>query len=165
MKKCTLVILCLILLGSCIPNSDYTEELSGDYFYRDEGTHVKDILSHLANGKEIYSEVLEYTYNSDFIIAAQTPVYEEYVSMIAFNLRDDSTKYHGDSDETRMKSEREADSILKHDSYYLSIFKHKINYWIIAHKTKTTYGPLQKEEYLKKRKELHIPDWVSIKME
>jgi hypothetical protein len=47
------------------------EELSGDYFYTDEGGNAKFIICHLPNRKGIYSTVIEYDYNKDFIIALE----------------------------------------------------------------------------------------------
>jgi hypothetical protein len=50
-----------------------------------------------------------------------------------------------------------ADSLIKHNPYYQSIFSRKFNYWIVCHKNDSLYGPLSKEEYLQKRKELVVP--------
>lgn len=152
----------LICFSGCIPNSDSTEELSGHYFYRDEGAHVRDILSHISNRKEIYSEIIRYDYNSDFIIAEQRPVYNEYKTMLGFNLRDNLKKYPTNSAKEVIQSEKEADSILKNDPYYKAIFTHEINFWIIVNKSNELLGPFTKGEYEKKRKELNIPENVDI---
>ena len=158
----------MILLG-CSPTRDYYEELSGNYFYRDEGQETKEIISHGPNLnapylKDIYGTVIDYDDNSDFIIAIQHPNFEDYKIMVAFNLRDDTVKYPGSgiNDE---KSLPVADSILKHDPYFQKIFAHKVNYWIIVHKDKRLYGPLTKAEFLQKRKELDVPESLKIKME
>lgn len=153
----------LICFSSCIQNSDSSEDLSGHYFYRNEGTHVKDILSHIPNRKEIYSEVVGYDFNSDFIVAEQKPVYDEYKTMIGFNLRENLKKYPTNSKEDVIQSETEADSILKYDPCYKLIFAHKINYWIIVNKDKKVLGPLTNEEYKTKRKELDIPKNIEVK--
>jgi hypothetical protein len=144
-------------------NGDYVKELSGEYFYRSEGAEMNDIISHLPNRKEIYSNVLDYNYDSDFIIATQQPIHEQYKSMIAFYLRDDTIKYPVRENENIVKSEQDADSILKNDEYYKSIFKNKINYWIISLKVNKLYGPLTKAEYLQKRKELKVPNELEFK--
>lgn len=171
MKKLTISIKCLrnllgvvvcICLYSC-SSSDNTEELSGNYFYTDEGGNAKDILCHLPNRKGIYAQVLAYDYNADFIIAVQQPNYKEYKTMIGFNLRDDLKKYPINSSNERIQSEKEADSILKHDPYYKLIFAHKINYWIIVNKSKEVLGPLTQVEYQSKRKELNIPENIIVK--
>lgn len=156
-----LLSLCLFLYGCNA--SDSTEDLSGDYFYRDEGINTKDILCHLPNRKEIFSKVIRYDYNSNFIVAIQQPIYKEYKIAIAFNLRDNLKKYPTNSKEEGEQSGKEADSILKHDPYYKLIFTHKINYWIIVNKSKEVLGPLTKEEYQSKRKELNIPESVEVK--
>lgn len=154
------LLLCFFLIGC---SSDNTEELSGGYFYRDEGVNTKDILSHLPNRKGIYSKITAFDYNADFIIAVQQPSYDEYKTMIGFDLRDSLKKYPTNSSVERIQSEKEADSILNHDPYYKLIFAHKINYWIIANKSKEVLGPLTKEEYKNKRKELKIPQSIEVK--
>jgi hypothetical protein len=57
------------LLGSC---QDMAVDLSGNYFYRDEGGDIKDILYREGDG-EIPATVLDYAFNNDFIIAKQRP--------------------------------------------------------------------------------------------
>lgn len=154
---------CLLLFGCNF--SDSSKELSGDYFYRNEGDHVKDIICHRPNSKNIYSEILSYDYNSEYIVAIQHPNYEEYKTQIGFELRGNLKRYPTNSVEERIQSEVKSDSILKHDPYYKSIFAHKINYWIIAHKKKEVYGPLTKEEYIQKRSELGVPEDLEVKTE
>lgn len=149
-----------ILVNGC--SRDYTEDLSGDYFYRDEGKDVKDILCHLPNHKEIYSKVIGYDYNKDFIVAAQNPIYNEYRTTIGFNLRDNLKKFPSNSGEEIVESEKEADSILNHNPFYLSVFAHKLNYWIIYNKTQELYGPFTKSEYEYKRKQLRVPEDIQI---
>ncbi|MGX5688164.1 hypothetical protein [Arcticibacter tournemirensis] len=152
----------LSCFNGCSAGGDYAKDLSGDYFYRDEGDSKKDILSHLPGKKDIYGEVLDYDYNDNFIVAKQKPIYEEYKSMIGFKLRDNLKEYPTNSKEEIFQSEKEADSILKHDPYYKTIFTHKINYWIISHKDNQMYGPLTKKEYIRKRKELNIPESLRV---
>ena len=53
--------------------SDGTVELSGNYFLRNEGKYVNDILSHGKSSLEIQANVLKYNYNDNFIIAEQKP--------------------------------------------------------------------------------------------
>ena len=149
-------------MNACIPNSDDYHDLSGDYFYRDEGAHVKQIICHLPNHGEIYSEVIGYNYDSDFIIVAQNPIYSDYRQMIGSNLRDNLKKYPNNDVADIAKSEKVADSILKHNSYYLSIFKNKINYWVISNKANKLYGPFTENEYKIKRRELDVPESLQI---
>lgn len=51
-----------------------------------------------------------------------------------------------------------ADSLIKNDPFYKKIFANEVNYWIIYNPKDTLIGPLTKEEYKVKRKELKIPD-------
>ena len=137
--------------------SDEVEELSGGYFYRNEGEHTKDILSHSPNGENIYSQVTAYDFNSDFIIATQKPIYAEYKSAIAFELQNNSN-----AKDDLIHRENAADSIIKHNSFYQSIFLHQTNYWIISHKDNRVHGPLTKQQYTKLRNTLHVPEELQI---
>ena len=60
----------IMLFISC---TDTTENLGSDFFYRNEGSDIKDILSHKAQIGEIPATVVSFDYNSDFIIAKQKP--------------------------------------------------------------------------------------------
>jgi hypothetical protein len=73
MNKFSLSIIVLILLQSCNLGGDYSSELSGNYFYRAEGSDLNDILSHSRGGKEIPANVIGYDYDSEFIVAKQKP--------------------------------------------------------------------------------------------
>jgi len=152
-----IILICLHVQG-CSSGGDYDKDLSGNYFYDDEGSDAKSIICHLPDCKNIYSKVISFDYNKDFIIAAQQPIYNEYKNSVAFELRNDLKKYPTNSKEEITQSEKVADSILKHDPYYQRIFLHKINYWIISHKNKQVFGPCTEDEYIQKRKELKVPD-------
>lgn len=162
MREILKVLLYLFIRSLFSCSNDTNSELSGNYFYRDEGGYMKEILSHSANRENIYGRIICYDYNSDFIIALQEPIFDEFVSMIGFNLRDDSIKYSSNSSEDIRNSEIEADSILKNDPYYRKIFSSKYNYWIISHKLDSVFGPLTKEEYLIMREEINIPNGVKL---
>jgi len=71
----TLILLLTIVynIHSCSSGGDYTKELSGGYFFRDEGTDIHDILSHRPSGKDIPANILSYNYNDTLIIATQKP--------------------------------------------------------------------------------------------
>lgn len=67
-----------------------------------------------------------------------------------------------------------ADSIIFNNPFYQNIFSREINYWIIKHfvkkkyfyqKSSIVYGPYSKIEYLKKRKELNIPEELKLSFE
>jgi len=92
--------------------------------------------------------VVDYDYDKDFIIVLQQPNYEAFRISIAFDLRDDLKKYPTNSYDEITQSEKVADSLIKNNPYYIKIFSHKNNYWIIEHSNKKVYGPFTKEEYL-----------------
>ncbi len=64
--------LIVFLINSC-NFSDSTESLGDEYFYRNEGEFLKDILCEKANGGEIPATVRSYDFNDEFIIAKQIP--------------------------------------------------------------------------------------------
>lgn len=66
------VIFGFVLMLHCCTN-DYTENLGGGYFFRNEGGDLKDILCKLPKGGEIPSTVIGYDFDKNFIIALQHP--------------------------------------------------------------------------------------------
>ncbi len=63
----------IFLFQVCSIGTDKTTQLSGGYFYRNEGGSMKDILCKNPKGGEIPSEVVDFNYNRSFIIAKQKP--------------------------------------------------------------------------------------------
>jgi hypothetical protein len=59
--------------SSCVPGGDRIEELSGGYFFRDEGGTARDILGRHADSGEIPATVAGYGFNDSFIVASQVP--------------------------------------------------------------------------------------------
>lgn len=159
------IILFLLLITSCGGASDFYEELSGGYFYRDESNDTKEILGHDKSKQNIFPKVISYAYNKNFIIAAQEPLKEEYIISLAYEFRTTNSTYAKNSKEDIEKSEIIADSIIQNNEYYKSIFSRKINFWIISHNTKKVFGPLSLDEYIIKRKELGVPEELKLKLE
>jgi hypothetical protein len=149
----------VLLFDGC--GSDYTEELSNGYFYRNEGRTTKDILSHRPDRRQICGKVISYDYNADFIIALQEPSFEQHALMLKFDLSDDFEKYSG-SDQDNVIEEK-VDSIMKNDVYYKKMFLRSTNYWIIANRIDSVIGPLSETEYLEKRRELRVPRRLKLK--
>lgn len=143
--------------------SDYTEDLSGHYFYRDEAPDDRTIVGSLPGQKDIGSRVEAYSYNNNYILVIQRPLLEYYRTAIGYDLRSSFSSKKPEEDIE--KSEIIADSIIKHDPYYQKIFSRPINYWIISHKVDSMFGPLSKEEYFQKRKELGVPEELKLKID
>jgi hypothetical protein len=158
----TLIVMSCFFFIRC---SDSTEELGGNYVFINEGENDKFIISHLPGRTNIYGKVLSYDFNEQFIIAKQQPVFNEYKSKLAFDLRDDLIKYPKNSLEDVEKTEELADSILRNDPFYKNIFSGTINFWIIIIKSDSTIGPLTLNDYLIKRKKLNIPDNVHLRVD
>lgn len=66
------MVFCIALILQCC-TSDYTENLGREYFFRNEGGDLKDILSKEQKGGEIPSTVIAFDYDKNFIIAKQRP--------------------------------------------------------------------------------------------
>jgi hypothetical protein len=147
--------ICLLLLSSCGAGvNSRSEELTGGSYFRESGNALNLIRSHNGLHKAIYSKIVAYDYNDDFIIVAQKPNFEYHRGLIASDLN------HGHEDFSVL--EKAADSILTHDPYYLKIFSSEMNFWIIVNKLHELIGPLTKTEFEAKRKELNIPDDVKL---
>jgi len=146
---------CVII--SC--QSDCNKDLSGNYFYRDEGEDVKQIISHTSSrlNYQIFSKIICYDNNNDFIVAMQSPLKSDYTNMITFYLRDNIDRFPDNSKYQQIQSEKVADSLLKYDVYYRKIFSNKVNYWIIRISNDSIYGPLNENEYYYLRSALGVP--------
>lgn len=72
-KLYSLLILGLLAMVFHNCTSDFTKNLGGGYFFRNEGGEIKDILCQRPDGGQIPSTVLSYAYDRKFIIAKQKP--------------------------------------------------------------------------------------------
>lgn len=143
-----------------------SEKLSGHYIYHEGFNRYKDILRvkniegvTIAKNfeylkKNIYSEVLDYSYNEDFILVKQKPNKKYHIKALLFELEDIYL---------RSRSELIADSLINNSVHYKQIFDNEINYWIIDNKKDTLLGPLNEIEYLGKRNDLKIPQELKLK--
>jgi hypothetical protein len=157
MQKLTAIL--IIGLYACGGISNTSEDLSGGFVYSDMGGPYKTIYTGLPNQRNIVGTVEEYSYDKDFIVALQHPNLQVHRSSISSDLQVQKAKLFNSKASYGIKeSDRTADSIILCDPYYQKIFSNEINYWIISHKWKKMYGPLTKEEYFQKRKELKVPD-------
>jgi hypothetical protein len=138
--------------------SDYTETLSGNYQFCGEGKGFNSI----AGPHIIEANVTGYGYDKDFIIAEQVPNKEVYKINMASAIRNKNGRSEAETKEDLTRSLEQADSIINHDQSYKKIFSGQSFYWIIRHKDGTIFGPLTKEQYLFKRRELVIPSGLNI---
>ena len=89
------IILCILFVINCC-TSDYTENLGGGYFFRNEGRDLKDILSEETKGGEIPSTVIAFDYDKNFIIAKQQPKLPQdilYKNIYNYHLGRDTTYF------------------------------------------------------------------------
>jgi hypothetical protein len=64
--------------------------------------------------------------------------------------------------EDQLFFEKMADSIIKNNPLYNKMYHKNVNYWIINKSRKVILGPLSKNEYLKKKKEIGISEKLSM---
>lgn len=140
-----LIILFFYTLTSCKKFPDLGEGYKLTYNSRGDIGIVNS-----SNSYVIYGHILDYSFNANFIIAAERP-------------RDSIPECVGVIPNTNLKK--------CDDAFAKSIF---LQYWIIDKRyksifnehTKTfsnVYGPFNKEEYLFKKKKLNIPDELKLK--
>ena len=69
-----LLLVCIaFLIQGCNFSTDCIKKLSGDYYFRNDGGDIKDILCEKPNGGEIPSTIIDFDYDKRFIIAKQKP--------------------------------------------------------------------------------------------
>jgi len=182
MKTVNVVLATFSLVSFCRCNmSDNVEELTNGYQFVHEGKEENFIVGN----HNIDGNIVSYAYDGDFIIAEQVPDkklymwekakefhsrYEKYASFIKNGGeidKSDSGLYQifirkgasfGDTNRNLRISEDIVDSIMGNDSSYQRMFAKNRNYWIIYNPKDTLIGPLTKQQYLVKRKELKVPD-------
>ncbi len=159
-------LLVLTLWSVACNQGSQIENLSEKYIYHDGGGDYRDIIkvkNVTSNTKisnlnyikcNVYSKVIDYRFNNDFIVIAQIPNKEWHVKAIAFELEDIYSK---------KMSRSIADSLIKNDIYYQKIFSRDKNYWIVNNKEDSLLGPFSKHEYFQKKIELKVPEELKLK--
>jgi hypothetical protein len=148
----------LFLLVSCGAGvNNASEELSNDTFFRESGSDLNHIESHNHLHKTIYSKIVDYDYNQDFILVCQEPIRKYHTLLLGSELNDGSK--HIDY------FIEKADSILTNDPYYIKVLSSKRNFWIIVNKSHELVGPMTYREYLKKRDHFGIPKSIRLDIE
>jgi hypothetical protein len=193
MKK-NIPILFLIVSAFSCNMSDSVEELTGEYTFVHEGeTHNFIVGKHT-----IYADVIDYSYDDNYILACQIPNKEMYLSQLQSSLWSDYFCYNSylkdstsekfnksrneilkdsviskvfknrkvsfqNTSEDIKKGEEIADSIIKNNPFHKKVFSLKKVYWIIEIKNNLLIGPLSKDEYDLKRKELKLSEEFKLK--
>ncbi|WP_439585471.1 hypothetical protein [Dyadobacter bucti] len=162
MKKYYLILF-LIVFQSCGGISNTSEELGSGFVYSNMGLSFKIIYNPNPDQHDILGKVISYCFSDDFIIVAQVPDKEVHRLVIANDLETNLKRKSIQLTQNNINQlDGVADSLIVNDPYYQKIFSQKLNYWIISHKSKKMYGPLSEIEYLKKRKELRVPEELQL---
>ena len=102
----------------------------------------------------VYPNVSNYDCDTDYIIIIQRPNRKAIINTIMSEKR--MGPYMNQNE--REFAERKADSMLESESKYRELFFRDLNYYIISKKDHQVYGPLSREAYLNKRKELGVSE-------
>lgn len=132
----------------------------------------------------IYSDVVDFVTNKDYILVLQKPNKELFYKIIKDDL-EFWKKYHAEAKTDTLlvfphgtimlkdllelmkrnnnQSGNVTDSIFNNQSYYKKLFMYEYNYWIIQKVNDSLIGPLTKEEFLSKSKEMNISERLQLK--
>jgi hypothetical protein len=128
---------------------DGTRSLQKGVFFKYIFKNKIDTLFIWEGSTVIEAHINDFKYNSSFIIVDQKPLDSIWGPMINVN--------------NTPKREKQFDNANK---AILSFENSNVHtFWIINKVSKEVYGPMQKYEYLKKRKELMIPEELVLKEE
>ena len=132
----------------------------------------------------IYADVVDFVANKDYILVVQKPSKELFYKIIKDDL-EFWKKYHAEAKTDTLlvfphgtimlkdlleqmkrndnQSGKITDSIFKNERYYKKLFMSEYNYWIIQKVNDSLIGPLTKEDFLFKSKELKISGRLQLK--
>jgi uncharacterized protein DUF3997 len=132
MKKFAFV-LSLAILTIILGCSKYPD-LGDEYRFINEGKNALEIVNS-KNTVIISQSILEYAFDSTFVIASQRP-WDSIPNIRTMNYKESNKAFEK------------------------STFQ---QYWVIDKSNDDVYGPLKKDEYLQKRDELKIPKELELK--
>ena len=93
----------------------YSEDINEKYLYLDCGDSCKQIVSNVAKVPDIYSNVVNYKFNDDFLVVLQKPCFRFQKMSLGAKLRFNNPLFRKNTSEDIAASEVIADSILKND--------------------------------------------------
>lgn len=130
---------CILQMYGCLGAVDSVvrKDLGHGYIYH-EPSGLPFIEKEYSD-KGIPGWIVEYAYNAEFIIAIEKDI---------------------------QLSEGERERLIMSGDFHEYLSQNGYSkYWIIAHANDSIFGPFKKEEYLKKRKELGVPQELKLKSE
>ena len=156
-------ILVFIAIWLCFSdNEDKTKRsLGNNYYWRWESRYHIKIQnwnrSSFKNRNTIYSKVVDYAFNGNYIIVKQ-----ELNELLAYDVIGETL---GSVYYDRKRGDFLLDSIKNNDPYFIKMRKNKINYYIIVKAQDSIHGPFTKEEYLQEKAKLNVPENLKLKFE
>ena len=134
-----------------------SKDLNDDTYFRRSGGNFSYIDSHNELHPAIFPVVISYVYDTEFVLVAQIPNRKYYAALLTSQLNTGRENYK--------KLELKADSILTNDPYHLKVLAGQMNFWIIQNSTHHLIGPMSLNQYLKKRKDLHVSEKLKLNLE
>lgn len=128
---------------------DGSQSLQKGVFLKYRSSNKIDTLFIWEGSIVIEAHINDIDYDSVFIIVDQKPLDSIWGSVINVNYAP--------------RRQKQFDNAWEAEHYFKTSNIH--NFWIINKKLKEVYGPMQKHEYEKKRKELKIPQELVLKEE
>ena len=149
--------------GSIIYKSDREYAFENTIVYTDVKECVSDdkyILVYQKPNKAIFAKELEdnlKNFNSYFVKTKKDTLIELPHGKVSIKDIYYSTEKNGNN------ASKIANSLINDEPYYQNLFSNKFNYWIICLSNDSLIGPLTKDEYFIKRKEMNIPVTLKLK--
>lgn len=141
--KYLIIMLVLVNINGCViasPKSDYDMKLAGNYELWKVNKYSISIGILNNNGSltpQIYGQVIELDFNDEYIIARSIPTYKV--------------------------DEQNFSNFSEKEKYIESIPEEDYEFWIIQVENEMVYGPLNEDEFNKKRKETSVPESMKLK--
>lgn len=148
MKNLIYIIIISLLFNSCIDSLD--KNMGNGYTLHIGDGYWTGILNS-KNTVVINSKVLNYSYNSTFIIASQRPW--------------DSIPGVPDLESMKYKERNEAFKSSSFKQYWIINKKERCEFDSLSKTYSNVYGPYSKKEYLQKRVELSVPEKLKLDFE
>lgn len=164
---CYVLMYCILFFTSGCKNEVDNNIVFGNYLVFNKGEIFQSILNRNESGisntnKGVLPSVMKYAGNNEFLVAIQKPSLQGYITELSFDLRENNSELAKDKSGF-LKSEKMAAEIIRTSPYYQSQFVNNINYWIVDLRKDIVFGPYNEPQYLKKRRQLNIPETINLK--
>jgi len=154
MKILRCVIVSILIPSCAISFSDIKHSLGNGYYYLGEGETQRYVYRSFDERNpsideiSIWPTVLSYDYDENFVIIRQSPN-EKAIKQYLIYFKD--------------KSNEQADSIMKTDTFFINMFASDTCYWIINKKDKVIKGPYNFSSFQKGKSIIGVPNKLHLR--